>query len=168
MLNAFAAWLLGTPVTAFLENAAWAVPTIQTLHILCIALVFGGAVFINLRVFGLIERDQPIAAVLDRFLPTMTIALGVLALTGALLIASEPNRALFRVVFWVKMGLILLAVAATWGQRRLILAGSAAGDSATSPLGVRLFAGLTLILWVGVIFAGRWIGYATGWPGSPS
>jgi hypothetical protein len=167
MLNALATWLLGTPVTAFLENAAWAVPTIQTLHILCIAIVFGGAVFINLRVFGLIERDQPVAAVLGRFLPPMTIAIVILAMTGALLIASEPNRALFRVVFWVKMGLVLLALAATWAQRRLILTGSATHDGAAA-LSVRLVAGLTFLLWVGVIFAGRWIGYATGWPGSPS
>jgi hypothetical protein len=167
MLNAFAAWLIKTPVTAFLENAAWAVPTIQTLHILCIALVFGGAVFVNLRVFGLIERDQPIAAVLGRFLPPMAIAIVVLAITGALLIASEPNRALFRLVFWVKMGLVLLAVAATWTQRRLLLAGSAR-DGAATTLSVRLVAGVTLLLWVGAIFTGRWIGYATGWPGSPS
>jgi hypothetical protein len=148
MLNAFAAWLLRTPVTAFLENAAWAVPTIQTLHILCIAIVFGGAVFINLRVFGLIERDQPAEAVLGRFLPPMAIAIVILAATGALLIASEPNRAM-------------------WTQRRLILAGPARGGGAT-PVSVRLVAGLTLLLWIGVIFTGRWIGYATGWPGSPS
>jgi hypothetical protein len=167
MLNAFAAWLLRTPVTAFLENAAWAVPTIQTLHILCIAIVFGGAVFINLRVFGLIERDQPAEAVLGRFLPPMAIALVILAATGALLIASEPNRAMFRLVFWIKMGLVLLAVAATWTQRRLILTGPARDGGAT-PVSVRLFAGLTLLLWIGVIFTGRWIGYATGWPGSPS
>jgi uncharacterized membrane protein len=167
MLNAFAAWLLRTPVTAFLENAAWAVPTIQTLHILCIAIVFGGAVFINLRVFGLIERDQPVEAVLGRFLPPMSIAIVVLAVTGALLIASEPNRALFRVVFWVKMALVLLALAATWTQRRLILTGSAR-DGGAATFSVRLVAGVTLLLWIGVIFAGRWIGYATGWPGSPS
>jgi len=167
MLNAFAAWLLDTPVTAFLENAAWAVPAIQTLHILCIAIVFGGAVFINLRVFGLIERDQPVAAVLDRFLPPMSFAIVILAITGALLIASEPNRAMFRVVFWIKMGLVLLALAMTWTQRRLILAGSAREDGATA-FSVRLVAGITLLLWVGVIFAGRWIGYATGWPGSPT
>jgi len=152
MLNAFAAWLLHTPVTAFLENAAWAVPTIQTLHILCIAIVFGGAVFINLRIFGLIERDEPVATVLGRFLPSMTIAIIILAITGALLIASEPNRAMFRVVFWVKMGLVLLAVAATWTQRRLILAG-AARDGGAATLSVRLVAGLTILLWVGVIFA---------------
>lgn len=169
MLNAFAAWLLGTPVTAFLETAAWAVPSIQTLHILCIAVVFGGAAFINLRVLGLIERDQPAALVVGRFLPPMTIAIVVLAITGALLIASEPNRAIFRIVFWVKMSLILLALGATWTQRRLILAGDGArgGDDA-SGAGVRFFAGVTTLLWIAVIFTGRWIGYVAGWPGSPS
>jgi hypothetical protein len=26
---------------------------------------------------------------------------------------------------------------------------------------------LALLLWVAIIFAGRWIGYTEGWPGAP-
>ena len=91
----------------------------------------------------------------------------MLALTGALLIASEPNRAIFRVVFWVKMALVAAALLATWGQRRWV--GAGLGDATkTSALAYRLLAVASVALWVSVIFAGRWIGYVSGWPGSPT
>ncbi|MBV9510485.1 MAG: hypothetical protein JO303_09425 [Caulobacteraceae bacterium] len=168
MLNTFAAWLSTTPLTAFLENAAWAVPTIQTVHILCIAVVFGGAVFVDLRVFGVIETGQPISAILDRHLPAMGVALAVLALTGGLLIASEPNRAIFRTVFWIKMALIAAAFAVTWAQARIARTGHALSEDGRAVPFYRLLAGASLALWIGVIFAGRWIGYVSGWPGSPT
>jgi len=167
MLNHFSAWLTNTPLTVFLENAAWAVPLIQTLHILMIAVVFGGAAFINLRILGLLDTEQPLPNVFSRFLPPLTVGVVVLAVTGVLLIASEPNRAIFRVVFWVKMGLVVAALLATWGQRRWVAAGLA-GAAKPSALAYRLLAVVSVGLWVSVIFAGRWIGYVSGWPGSPT
>jgi hypothetical protein len=168
MLEAFAAWLGKSPLTAFLENTAWAVPAIQTLHIFCIAIVFGGAAIVNLRVLGVVERDQPMASVLDRFLPPIGWAVLVLLITGALLIASEPNRALFRTVFWVKMGLVGIGVLATFAQRRAVGVGAAWAPDAAPPQLFRLLSLMTLAIWVAVIFTGRWIGYVSGWPGSPA
>jgi len=168
MLNAFATWLAKTPLTAFLGNAAWAVPAIQTVHILSVAVVFGGAVFINLRILGVFETGRPIQAVLGRFLPPLLGAVAILLVTGLLLIASEPNRAIFRTVFWLKMGLILVALAATWGQARRAAQSDAAGRKDGLVLADRVGAILILGLWTAVIFAGRWIGYVSGWPGAPT
>lgn len=167
MLNAFAAWLYKTPVTSFLETAAWAVPTIQTLHIVSIAVVFGGAMFITLRLFGLLETGQHVSAVLDRFLPPMAVAILVLFATGCLLVASEPNRAMFRTVFWVKMALVAAAALLTWSQKWVA---PAAAGGAVAAVGIRgrALAAVCVALWVVVIFAGRWIGYATNWPGAPA
>ena len=41
MLEAFASWLGATPLTAFIENQAWVVPTVQVVHILAITVVMG-------------------------------------------------------------------------------------------------------------------------------
>jgi hypothetical protein len=167
MLNAFAAWLYKTPVTSFLETAAWAVPTIQTLHILSIAVVFGGATFITLRIFGLLETGQPVMAVLDRFMPPMALAIAVLFATGCLLVASEPNRAMFRTMFWVKMTLVAVAALLTWSQRWVVLPRYGGAITAVGVRG-RALAAVCVALWVAVIFAGRWIGYASSWPGAPA
>jgi len=167
MLEAFAAWLASTPVTAFLQNHEWAVPAVQTLHILAIAVVVGGAAIANLRILGVVERDQPVSATLDRFLPWTLTAVLVLLATGLLLIASEPNRAIFRTVFWLKMGLVVAATAATWGQRFAFADHKAWDVGSPVPLPLRVLSVALLIAWIGVIFAGRWIGYVSGWPGAP-
>ena len=168
MLESFAAWLAGTSLTTFIENEAWVVPTLQVTHILSITIVTGAVAIMNLRILGVIEQDQAIGALAARFVPPSAIALLVLAVTGFLLIAGEPTRAIFRYVFWAKMALLALAILLSAG----LLAGLSANGTATqpnarAPVPYRILAGLGLVIWLAIIVAGRWIGYAQGWPGSP-
>lgn len=162
----FTHWLGGTWLAATVAGHFWIVPALQVVHILSVAVVLSGVLLINLRVVGIVERSQPIAAVLDRFLLPTGIAILVLAITGALLIAGEPTRAVFRTIFWVKMALILAAGLLTWSHRSAL--------SATG-LGVprvrvtrKAIALVALLLWLGVIVAGRWIAYVEAWPGAPA
>jgi Na+-transporting NADH:ubiquinone oxidoreductase subunit NqrD len=168
MLEAFAAWLGATPLTAFLENQAWAVPTIQVVHILAITVVMGAAVIVNLRILGVVETGQSLAALTRRFVPPSIVAILVLAVTGLLLIAGEPTRAMFRYVFWAKMGLVALALALSAGILAGLNSSGAAADSRVPvPAPLKVLAVLALMIWLAIIVAGRWIGYAQGWPGSP-
>ena len=156
-LHDFAVWLAHSPVNAAVTAQAWLVPEIQIVHILAIAAVVIAATLINLRALGLVETDQPQHGVAQAWTRVIAIAIVVLAATGFLLVASEPGRALFRTVFWVKLGLIVAALAITAAQART-------GPVPTT--GSRLLAIGSLLLWIGVIFAGRWIAYAEGWPGA--
>lgn len=169
MLESFAAWLGGTPLSAFVADRAWVVPSVQTLHILAIAIVAGGAAILHLRVLGLVEREQSISAVAARFSPWTAGAIVVLAVTGFLMIAAEPTRAIFRYLFWIKMGLLALVIVLTAIQLRALKARGVSDEAqAPVPAPFRLGSALILVVWVGVIISGRWIGYAQGWPGSPS
>ncbi|MDB5687638.1 MAG: putative rane protein [Rhizorhabdus sp.] len=165
-LIAFTDWLGGTWLTALVAGHFWIVPALQTLHILAVAVVLSGVLLINLRVAGIVERGQPVAAVLDRFLRPVAVALAVLAITGILLIAGEPTRALFRVVFWTKMALIIAATALTWSHRPAF-AGPVARLTGATPAR-KAVALLALLLWLAVIVAGRWIAYVEAWPGAPA
>jgi len=169
MLEQFAAWLGKTPLSAFVADQGWAVPAIQTIHILAISVLMGSVAIVNLRILGLVERNQSIRALAVRFVPPSVVAIAVLALTGFLLIASEPNRAIFRYVFWAKMSLLLIVVGLTGrllaGLRR---AGVYDQAQARAPIGLRMVSVISLLVWLGVIVTGRWIGYSEGWPGSPS
>lgn len=158
-LIVFAGWLSKSGLTTLVTRQAWLVPALQVVHILAIAAIVIVALQINLRVLGLGERHYAPAQVAGRYFPVIWIALAVLALTGSLLIASEPYRALFRTAFWVKLVLIAVAVGATAAPRRLARAD--AGWAA------RLVAVVALLAWGGVIFFGRWIAYADPWPGAP-
>lgn len=174
-LAAFAEWLGTTRLSALITRHAWIVPDLQVIHILAIAAVVIGAALINLRVLNLFDRGRPVQAYVDRFLRVIGVAVVVLAVTGFLLIASEPNRALFRTVFWIKLGLVAVAFLLTWAQRPLLRragagAGLNAGGAASEAVSVpaALLAVLSLLAWAAVIFAGRWIAYADAWPGAPA
>jgi len=58
MLDAFAAWLGKTPLSAFVAGQDWVVPTVQTVHILAISVVVAAVVILHLRVLGVIEQNR--------------------------------------------------------------------------------------------------------------
>jgi hypothetical protein len=168
-LIAFTHWLGGSGLTAAVAGRFWIVPALQTVHILSVAIVLVGVLLINLRVVGVVERGQTVGSVLDRFLLPTGIAIAILAITGILLIAGEPTRAIFRTIFWIKMALILLAGLLTWSHRHAFP--TALGDDAAVsavPALRRGVALLALLLWLAVIVAGRWIAYVEAWPGAPA
>lgn len=162
----FTTWLSGGWLNIAIASHSWVVPALQTIHILSVAIVLAGVLLINLRIAGWAERSQSIPAVLDRFLVPITIAVGVLLLTGLLQIVGEPNRAIFRSIFWIKMGLLLAAFALTWSHRAAFAHGG--GAQARVGIGRKALAVAALLLWVAVIVAGRWIAYADAWAGAPS
>lgn len=162
----FADWLGSTGLTAVIAGHFWVVPALQTIHILAVAVVISGVLIVNLRVAGLIERGESVGTVLDRFLRPIGIAIAVLAISGILLIAGEPTRAIFRTVFWIKLVLILLAGLLTWSHR--LDYGRAGEAHAIAVPARKAVALLALALWLAVIVAGRWVAYVEAWPGAPA
>ncbi len=161
----FANWLGGTSLTAAVAGHFWVVPAVQTIHILAVAAVLISVALINLRILGVLDRGEPVTAVLDRYLRPIGFGLILLAITGFLLIAGEPTRAIFRTIFWLKMGLIIAAALLTWSHRRAFTVN---GGGAATGIGRKGIALLALLLWLGVIVAGRWIAYVEAWPGAPA
>jgi len=155
ILHDFAVWLAHSPLSAAVTARSWLVPEIQIVHIVAIAAVVISAARIALRALGLVDGDLPQRVVVATWFRVILISVAVLAFTGILLIASEPGRALFRTVFWVKLGLIGTALTLTAAHGRV-----------TNVFVSRTLALVALLVWIGVIFAGRWIAYAEGWPGA--
>jgi hypothetical protein len=167
MLTAFALWLRATPLSLAIATHDWVIPAVQSLHIVTIAVLMGSVLVINLRLLNLIERGQALRALMDHYLPVVAVSILVLAITGAILILGEPTRALFRMTFWLKMGLVAVASLLTWGLSRLSRSPAALAGGAGTGLALKSGAVLALLLWTAIIFAGRWIGYTEGWPGAP-
>lgn len=142
-LQGFAERLYDSPPSAFVRDVAWLIPAIQSVHILAIAVVLASALVVALRLAGAFATDAPREAVLGRHLPWLGGALLVLLATGLLMILGEPDRTLTNDVFWLKMGLVLVAFVATRLTPR------AGGAVALVALG----------LWIAIAACGRWIAY---------
>jgi hypothetical protein len=159
-VHAFCEWLAATPLSTQIQTVAWVIPAVQTIHILSISVVIAAAAMVDLRVLGILSRGEPVAAVARRFLPSIWWTLLVLLLSGSTLIIGEPGRSLDNPAFLLKMSMLVAALVLTlyfqWGLRLDALFWEV---SLGRRLGGRLVAAVSLILWVGIIFAGRWIAY---------
>ena len=157
LLITFSKWLGSTGLSHIIQTVSWIIPTLQTIHILCVAIVFSSAVLVNLRIFGLFERDEPLRAITRRFLPPIWPVLVVLLLTGSLLIIGEPRRSLVNTTFYLKMSLLLIAILLTAVLQRTVL--SSPDFFENRQAAGRALATVSILVWCGILFAGRWIAY---------
>jgi len=159
ILSDVSKWLAATSLSHTIQTAGWIIPALQTIHILCVAVLFSSAVLVDLRIWRLFLRDLPVRDVGRRFLPLIWPVVLILLITGALLIIGEPRRSLLNATFYIKMALLAFALALT-GLLHWSLAspGFWDKDNARRVAG-RLAATASLVAWCGVIFAGRFIAY---------
>jgi hypothetical protein len=159
-LDRFCEWLKVTPFSVALQSADWAVPAIQTVHILAIGAVIGSGVMIALRSLGLIASDQSLATANLRFLRVIWWSLPILLVTGLLMITAEPARSLENQAFMLKMALLLVSIAVNLGYQAPLSRNPLFWETTSGRRRAgQVVAFFSLALWVGVIFSGRWIAY---------
>ena len=152
-------WIGQTQLSQQIQIIPWVIPLVQTIHILAIAAVVGSMGMLDLRVLGIAARGQSLPNVRKRLLPWMWRALIVLFVTGSILVIGEPGRSLNNPIFQLKMLLLLIAIATTLLFTRSLRSADPAGDKARAPAFAKLAAIVSLVLWISIVFAGRWIAY---------
>lgn len=159
-LHGFAEWLAQTPASQVIQNVSWIIPSVQSIHILCISIVISAVFMVDLRLLGVIGRSQPVASYTSRFLTWIWPTLVILLISGAVLITGEPGRSLENPAFQTKMVLLILAMATTLGLQLPTFKDPAYWELTTGHrMSARVLAVISLVLWVGIVFAGRWIAY---------
>ena len=158
VLNEFCKWLAATPLSHVIQTTKWIIPAVQTVHILSVAMVFSFAILVDLRIWRLLERDVPLPEVARRFLPAIWPVLLILLITGSLLIIGEPRRSLVNSTFYLKMALLLVAILLTATLQRTVLASPGVFEDRRKMAG-RVLATVSILVWCGILFAGRWIAY---------
>ena len=157
MRSAQATWLL--------RNIPGLPPILQTIHLLSVSAVMGSIVFINLRVLGIAFRRQQLSEMLDRLMPWLWGALLTLLLSGLPFILARPGRYFENPVFLIKFSLLIPAIVLTlifvFRLRGSHAAPDVAADGpALQGIAARSLACLSLLLWLGIVMAGRWIAYS--------
>jgi uncharacterized membrane protein YgdD (TMEM256/DUF423 family) len=164
-VNQFALWLASTPPSVFIqEHNAWAIPAIQSVHIVGIALVMGSVLMIDLRILGLAWTDRTLQQTTSRFGPWLTGSLWLLLATGLLMVVGEPVRELVTFSFWLKMALVSLGAAVAVAFQRALRRHEQQWErTLVHQPSIKALAVLTFLVWVGVIFLGRLIAYDHVW-----
>ena len=164
-MKQFALWLSTTAPSVFIqEHNAWAIPAIQSVHIVGIAFVMGSVLMIDLRILGWAWVDQTPRQTVTRFGPWLTGSLWLLLATGILMVIGEPVRELITFSFWLKMALVAVgALVAVLFQRAARRHDPQWGDGLVSQRSMKAFAVLTFLVWACIIVLGRLIAYDYVW-----
>jgi hypothetical protein len=164
-MTEFAQWISQSYPSLFIQNHySWAIPTIQSIHIVAIGIVLVSVFMVDLRILGWGGMDQTLMQTTNRFAPWLKGALGVLLVTGVLMVIGEPVRELVTVSFWLKMFLVVVgtSVAAVF-LRTLRKNGQQWEESLARRRGVKVLSILTFLIWIAIIVLGRLIAYDHIW-----
>ena len=158
-LLAWCKWLEQTSVGASVRQSLWLFPAIETIHLLGMAALLAAIGAFDLRLIGVVLRDQSLSRLSARLLPWAWVAFAMQVISGGLLFSSEAARMVVNPAFRLKVVPILLAGAHACVFQLLARRGLPAWSSATPPLAARVAGCTSLLLWIGVVAAGRWIGF---------
>jgi hypothetical protein len=161
LLFSFCQWLEQTWTGTTIRNSGWLFQVIETIHIIGIVAVMGSTSVLDLRLMGLMLRDEPVSKLAGRYLQTWTWAgFAVMAVTGFLMFASEATKLYGNLGFQIKMLLLVAAGVNAFVFDRLAYRSIGTWDDAPlAPLSARIAGCLSLLLWFGIVAAGRWIAY---------
>jgi hypothetical protein len=156
----FCRWLEQTSVGAGVRESLWLFPALETLHLLGMAALVGTAVVFDLRLLGWIFRRERVSELAAQLFPWSWAAFAVQAVTGALLFASEAVKLYPNPAFRLKMLLLFLAgvhaLIFHWGVYRDVASWD---EGRALPLGAKVAGFVSILLWVGIVTAGRFIGF---------
>ena len=159
-LRAFSEWLSNTGMSLTIQNVSWIIPTVQTIHIVCVAIVITAVFLVDMRILGVFAPSQTLASLSQRFLTWIWYAIVVLLITGALLIIGEPVRSLMNPAFFAKMVMLLVVAGLTLLIQRPLATDAGYWDaSGGRRITLKMIAIASLVLWSCIVFAGRWIAY---------
>lgn len=150
-------WLEGLPFAVLLRRSGTLYLLVNAAHITAIGLLVGAIVSLDLRMLGAF-RAVPLGAI-AAFLSRMAASgLALAILTGLLLFSVRPAEYVANPAFLAKLGLIALGVLnALWLHAGRHWHGVLSGKPAH--IVARAHALASLLLWVGALVAGRWIGF---------
>jgi hypothetical protein len=144
-----------------IRESDWLFPTIETVHVFALVLLVGTIMTVDLRLLGLANKERPFSQVAAEMLPWTWIAFGVAALAGVLMFSSKALTYYGNIPFRVKMLCLLLAGINMAMFHRLGTRHLKIWDHGPPPRGARFAGGASLLLWMIIVAAGRWIGFTT-------
>lgn len=151
-------WVENTNLSTAIREGALLYPIIGGLHLLAIALFGGMLVMTDLRLLGWAMQRRTVSDVVEQFRVWKRAGFALVVASGLLLGWAEPLKLYRSPSFWVKMGLLVLVGVHALAFRNGVYENARLLDRGLTPR-AKLAAVLSLILWAGLIVAGRLIAF---------
>ncbi len=141
-------------LTQAMINNEWMFPAAECVHIASFALAIGTIALVDLSLLG-VGLQRKAAAQIARSTGLWTLTgLVLIIFTGLLLFASDPDMYLRNSSFRFKITCLVLAIIYNYTIHRKV-----ALSEGGSGMGTKLVAGISLALWISVVFGGLFIAF---------
>jgi len=140
--------LEGVWLAQAMKYSTWLYPTVETVHIWGIGMLFGSVVLMDLRVLGL-GKALDYSALSRLGIAVSVLGFSLAVITGSMLFITHAADLIASRLFILKMCLIFLLIAnATLLRMRVVI----------NPV-TKAQAVISLVGWASVIGLGRWLAY---------
>jgi hypothetical protein len=155
LLEAFQ-WCEHSPIGQTIRDSVWLFPTIEAFHLVGLGLTAGAVLIVDLRLLGFGLRSRPVSEIAREAEPWLKGSIILMFASGIPLFLAESTKCYYSFAFWIKMASLFLAILFTFTlQRQVVMK-----DDSARPVWGKLAAVVSLILWAGVGWGGRWIGFS--------
>jgi uncharacterized membrane protein len=160
MILEFFRWLQYLPVVTAFRESGLPYPIVLTGHLTGMGL-FGGMIAItDMRLLGWAMRDSSITDLVDQLRIWKRIGFILVVGCGAMLLAAKAELYYHNPFYWTKMTLLALVGVHALVFHKSVYGNTAALDRAPKvPTIAKVAACISLLLWVGLVSAGRSIAY---------
>ena len=131
-----------------MKYSTWLYPTIETVHIWGIGMLFGSVVLMDLRVLGL-GKALDYSALSRLGIAVSVLGFSLAVITGSMLFITHAADLIASRLFILKMSLIFLLITNAVLLRMRVVINSA----------IKAQAVISLVGWASVIGFGRWLAY---------
>ena len=151
-------WIQEIPAAVELRESALVYPIILSTHLSSIA-IFGGMILTtNLRILGLIMTGTPVSQIYLGLRPWKRLGFVIMVTCGVLLAGCEADKYYPNPIFWTKLTLLALVFAHYLTFRGAVYANPKLLDAGV-PRIAKIAAVTSLLIWLSIMSAGRWIAY---------
>src|SRR5207253_1371737 len=126
-------------------------------HLVGLGVTAGAVLLVDLRLLGVGLRDHPVSQLAKDTEPWLLGSLTLMFASGIPLFLSEATKCYYSFAFWVKMTCLFLVIVYTFTIRRRV---TWMDETDGRPLKGKAAAVVSLLLWFGVAWGGRWIGFS--------
>jgi uncharacterized membrane protein len=151
-------WIYDLSISQTIRSSFWIFPFLEYIHLYSMVFLVSVIAAFNLRLMGfrIVDKPQSLSKLSRLTLVLASVCFGVNFVTGLLLFGSKSTDYYLNSAFRVKLLLILVAVAY---HSFLFSWASKSEDDRGKSLGPRFAGFASLLLWIGVIAASRWIAF---------
>lgn len=149
-------WCEQSAIGDSIRSSVWLFPMIEAFHLVGLGVTAGAVLVVDLRLLGVGLRQHPVEQLAEDAQPWLMGSLILMFSSGIPLFLSEATKCYYSFAFWVKMTCLFLVIIFTFTVRRRV----AMRGTSTPPFRSKLAALVSLALWCGVGWGGRWIGFS--------